>query len=110
LAREQISPYLGKNKFNFMKYRPYLLSTVYLSSLLLAIAIPSFQTAQANSDPVAVETPAYKGIVAQIDQIAQQITVRIDSAKHGNGSGVIIAKNSDTYYRPPAKVSSERIF
>jgi tetratricopeptide (TPR) repeat protein len=37
-------------------------------------------------------------IVNQVDKVAQQITVRIDSTKHGNGSGAIIAKKGNTYY------------
>jgi tetratricopeptide (TPR) repeat protein/S1-C subfamily serine protease len=38
----------------------------------------------------------YTGIVKQIDDIAQQITVRIEN-KSGNGSGVIIARSGNTY-------------
>jgi tetratricopeptide (TPR) repeat protein/S1-C subfamily serine protease len=37
-------------------------------------------------------------IVNRVDPIAQKITVRIDSTKHGNGSGAIIAKQGNTYY------------
>lgn len=37
-------------------------------------------------------------IVNKVDKIAQQITVGIDSTKHGNGSGAIIAKKGNTYY------------
>ena len=40
----------------------------------------------------------YTGIVKKIDDIAQAVTVRIDSQKNGNGSGAIIAKQGDTYY------------
>ena len=40
----------------------------------------------------------YTGIVKKVDDIAQAITVRIDSQKNGNGSGAIIAKQGDTYY------------
>ncbi len=36
------------------------------------------------------------GIVKQVDDIAQRITVRIE-AKSGNGSGVIIARSGNTY-------------
>jgi tetratricopeptide (TPR) repeat protein/V8-like Glu-specific endopeptidase len=38
------------------------------------------------------------GIVAKVDHIAQQVTVRIDSLENGNSSGVIIAKDGQTYY------------
>jgi tetratricopeptide (TPR) repeat protein/S1-C subfamily serine protease len=40
----------------------------------------------------------YTGLPGKIDSIAQQITVRIDSKNNGNGSGVIVAHNGDTYY------------
>ncbi|MBD2677311.1 MULTISPECIES: serine protease [Nostoc] len=36
--------------------------------------------------------------VDKVNNIAEQITVRIDSKNHGNGSGVIIAKQGQTYY------------
>ncbi|WP_375470929.1 tetratricopeptide repeat protein [uncultured Nostoc sp.] len=42
--------------------------------------------------------PAGNTFVDKVDNIAQQITVRIDSKNNGNGSGVIIAKQGDTYY------------
>jgi tetratricopeptide (TPR) repeat protein len=35
--------------------------------------------------------------ITEIDKIAQQITVRIDSIKSGNGSGAIIAREGNTY-------------
>ena len=37
-------------------------------------------------------------IAEKVDNIARQITVRIDSENNGNGSGVIIAKKGQTYY------------
>lgn len=40
----------------------------------------------------------YVGIVGKVDNIAEQITVKIDSVKNGNGSGVIVAKQGQTYY------------
>ncbi|MGL5075399.1 MAG: S1 family peptidase, partial [Waterburya sp.] len=40
----------------------------------------------------------YTGLPGKIDNIAQQITVRIDSKNNGNGSGVIVAHEGDTYY------------
>ncbi|WP_235115361.1 serine protease [Desmonostoc muscorum] len=42
--------------------------------------------------------PAGNTFVEKVDNIAQQITVRIDSKNNGNGSGVIIAKEGETYY------------
>ncbi|MFN6515522.1 MAG: trypsin-like peptidase domain-containing protein [Nostoc sp. CreGUA01] len=41
--------------------------------------------------------------VDKVDNIAQQITVKIDSTNHGNGSGVIIAKQGNTYYVATAR-------
>ncbi len=43
-------------------------------------------------------TRKYTGIVAEVDHAAQQVTVRIDSQSNGNGSGVIVARNGQTYY------------
>ena len=41
----------------------------------------------------------YTGIVAEVDRIAEQITVRIATPKlDSHGSGVIIARNDNTYY------------
>jgi S1-C subfamily serine protease len=40
----------------------------------------------------------YTGVVKTVDDIAQQITVRVDRKDGENGSGVIVAKEGDTYY------------
>ncbi len=40
----------------------------------------------------------YTGVVKRVDDIAQQITVRIEDINGDNGSGVIVAKQGDTYY------------
>jgi tetratricopeptide (TPR) repeat protein/S1-C subfamily serine protease len=50
-----------------------------------------------NSSP---PSPKLTGLPAQIDAVAQQITVRIDASdpKNGNGSGVIIGRQGNTYY------------
>jgi tetratricopeptide (TPR) repeat protein/S1-C subfamily serine protease len=48
--------------------------------------------------PSGSSTVAYTGVVKQVDDIAAQITVRIEHKNGGNGSGVIIAKDGDTYY------------
>lgn len=46
----------------------------------------------------------YTGIVKQVDDIAEQITVRILNLEDSShGSGVIIAKNNNTYYLATAK-------
>ena len=52
---------------------------------------------QERSNPQS-ERSALTGIAGEVDLIAQQITLRIDSEKHGNGSGVIIAHQGQTYY------------
>ncbi|NJO29870.1 MAG: tetratricopeptide repeat protein [Richelia sp. SL_2_1] len=44
-----------------------------------------------------VPTTQLTGWLGELEQKAKQITVRIDSSSTGNGSGVIIAKNGDTY-------------
>jgi tetratricopeptide (TPR) repeat protein/S1-C subfamily serine protease len=51
-------------------------------------------TATSNQFPKA----KYTGTVKRVDDIAQQITVRIEDINGGNGSGVIVAKQGDTYY------------
>ena len=40
----------------------------------------------------------YTGVVKRVDDIAQQITVRIENSQGKNGSGVIIARQGNTYY------------
>ncbi len=40
----------------------------------------------------------YTGVVKRVDDIAEQITIRIEDKNGGNGSGVIVAKEGDTYY------------
>ncbi|MEH2132422.1 MAG: tetratricopeptide repeat protein, partial [Nostoc sp.] len=47
--------------------------------------------------------PAGNTFVEKVDSIAQQITVQIDSTNNGNGSGVIIAKEGQTYYVATAR-------
>jgi tetratricopeptide (TPR) repeat protein/S1-C subfamily serine protease len=56
------------------------------------------QSIEADTKDTQQTRPAYSGVVAQVDAIAQQVTVRIDSRFSGSGSGVIVAKNGQTYY------------
>ena len=42
--------------------------------------------------------PPLTGVAAQVDSIAAKITVRINLVEEGNGSGVIIAQQGNTYY------------
>jgi tetratricopeptide (TPR) repeat protein len=68
-----------------------------------SFAIPIATLAQLDRQyqaflPSGSSTAAYTGVVKQVDEIAAQITVRIEDKNGGNGSGVIIAKDGDTYY------------
>ena len=62
------------------------------------------QIAQLNKDDDKEEfvLPELKGIPKNINEIAEKITVRIDSLD-GNGSGVIFAQDGDEYYVVTAK-------
>ena len=89
------------------QYRQYSFSipiaNIALISPQLAALIPD-NTNQPGiaQQPKATPTPKqteYKGIVKTVDDIAQQITVRIATAELDSyGSGVIIAKDGNTYY------------
>jgi tetratricopeptide (TPR) repeat protein/S1-C subfamily serine protease len=67
-----------------------------------AVPIASLTARNDLSTALAITQPAqsskYKGLLGQVDSIAQQITVRINSKNNGNGSGVIVAHEGDTYY------------
>jgi tetratricopeptide (TPR) repeat protein/S1-C subfamily serine protease len=52
----------------------------------------------------------YTGVVKKVDDIAQQITVRIERKDGGNGSGVIVAREGDTYYVATAAHVVQDIF
>ncbi|NJM77974.1 MAG: trypsin-like peptidase domain-containing protein [Acaryochloridaceae cyanobacterium RU_4_10] len=84
---------------------------VRLGSALLLVAmnfgiapLQSFQSVSAQTKPLPVRDRKTSFLLAQssvaetVDKIARQITVRIDSTKSGNGSGVIVAKQGTTYY------------
>ena len=75
-----------------------------LASLLPNQSNPAVTPQPETVTQVSAPKPKYRGIVAQVDNIAQQITVRIatpDNSPHG--SGVIIARNGNTYYVATAK-------
>ena len=64
----------------------------------LAALVPN-SNPDAEQPEVASPTPEYTGIVGEVDEIAEQITVRIATPKlESHGSGVIIARNDNTYY------------
>ncbi|WP_414755620.1 tetratricopeptide repeat protein [Anabaena sp. CCY 9910] len=64
----------------------------------LAVIPPEWRNQQQAGKPAVGNTLADK-----IHNIAQKITVRIDSKNHGNGSGVIIARQGQTYYVATAR-------
>jgi Trypsin-like peptidase domain len=53
---------------------------------------------EAKTDRVSTNISSQAGISKKVDNIAQQITVRIDNKDGGHGSGVIIARQNDIYY------------
>jgi S1-C subfamily serine protease len=68
-----------------------LISSAYAESKEITSTLA--QVEQKRSDRA-----SYKGIVGEIDSIAQKIIVCIDSTNNGNGSGVIIARDGNIYY------------
>jgi S1-C subfamily serine protease len=87
-----------------MKNRRYLFFLSHISSFLLFLCVDylSIEKVRANVDNQSVsqlaKAPEYTGVAKKVDEIAQQITVRIDSRDRGNGSGVIVAKEGNIYY------------
>jgi tetratricopeptide (TPR) repeat protein/S1-C subfamily serine protease len=51
-----------------------------------------------NSGTMTTARSNYTGVAQRVDDIAQQITVRIERKDGENGSGVIVAREGDTYY------------
>jgi tetratricopeptide (TPR) repeat protein len=95
-------------KFLHLTFIPFL-TTLLLLPTNNAFSLPSTRerspsllltnnpsTTQVANSPSS--SPKLTGLPAEIDAIAQQITVRIDSKNHGNGSGVIMARQGQTYY------------
>ncbi len=60
-------------------------------------AVPIQTLAQLAPEFATEPEPPFTGLVKEVNDIAKQITVRIDSPA-GNGSGVIIAHQGNTYY------------
>ncbi|MDJ0534500.1 MAG: tetratricopeptide repeat protein [Xenococcaceae cyanobacterium MO_207.B15] len=70
----------------------------------LTAILPLPEIAQTPTQSIPTQPKQYTGIVGKVDNIAQQITVRIDNlTNNSNGSGVIIAKQGKTYYVLTAK-------
>lgn len=82
-----------------MKSYRYLLLLACLGSGLCFLNINNSATTATQPPTNSVkENSTNRGIVDKIDRVSQQITVLINSQKHGNGSGIIIAKQGNTYY------------
>ncbi|MGK7896012.1 MAG: tetratricopeptide repeat-containing serine protease family protein [Xenococcus sp. (in: cyanobacteria)] len=62
-----------------------------------AVPIETLVAIQPSRKSQETKTNILTGLAAEIDAIAEKITVRIN-LKEGNGSGVIIAQQGDTYY------------
>ncbi|MBP5972654.1 tetratricopeptide repeat protein [Brasilonema sp. CT11] len=67
----------------------------------LAVIPTEWQNKQQAEKPPVGNTLADK--INNVNKIAQKITVKIDSKNNGNGSGVIIAKQGQTYYVATAR-------
>ncbi|MCU0534725.1 MAG: trypsin-like peptidase domain-containing protein [Hydrococcus sp. Prado102] len=65
------------------------------SSFAIPVAILAGVTLPEN---VIATNTIYTGIPAKVDEIAQKVTVLISSRQNGNGSGVIVARQGQTYY------------
>lgn len=79
------------------------ISLVIFASLSSALFLPNLSYPISNwfNPPVLAQNQSKinpKEIVDNVDRIAEQITVKIDSTQSGHGSGVIVAKNGNTYY------------
>jgi S1-C subfamily serine protease/Flp pilus assembly protein TadD len=71
---------------------------VPVTQLATSIASQQETETQERADSQIIPSKKYTGLPGKIDAIAQEITVRIDSQNNGNGSGVIVAHEGDTYY------------
>ncbi|NJK47905.1 tetratricopeptide repeat protein [Candidatus Gracilibacteria bacterium] len=65
------------------------------SSFAIPVAILASITPQ---ETVVATNPKYTVIPATVDEIAQKVTLLITSRQNGNGSGVIVARQGQTYY------------
>jgi S1-C subfamily serine protease len=71
---------------------------VPVTQIASSIASKQGKETQERTDSKITLSKKYTGLPGKINNIAQQITVRIDSKNNGNGSGVIVAHNGNTYY------------
>lgn len=64
----------------------------------LAKLDPQYTAFLAKPNSRTMARAKYTGVVKRVDDIAEQITIRIEDKNGGNGSGVIVAREGDTYY------------
>ena len=69
-----------------------------VTQIAASITSKQKQETQDRTDSKIAPSKKYTGLPGKIDSIAEKISVRIDSKNNGNGSGVIVAHNEDTYY------------
>jgi tetratricopeptide (TPR) repeat protein len=76
-------------------------SSLFMLSVLTAcstLALPEVVASPNYSQEERSKAQNLTGVAAEIDKIAQQITVLINSRTHGNGSGAIVAKEGNHYF------------
>jgi S1-C subfamily serine protease len=86
---------------NYLSYVPLLAATGSLWFFLTPLAWGQARTLSKPLSSVLTIAQAskYTGIVKEVDDIAEKITVRIDSKNSDeDGSGVIVAKQGRDYY------------
>jgi S1-C subfamily serine protease len=86
---------------NYLSYIPLLAATGSLWFFLTPLAWGQARTLSQPLSSVSTiaQTPKYTGIVKEVDDIAEKITVRIDRKNSDeDGSGVIVAKQGQDYY------------
>jgi S1-C subfamily serine protease len=74
------------------------IQTLAIVAPQLAVIPPQWRRGNSNEPSRVAKQPTNIGLVGEIDLIAQQITLRIDSKNNGNGSGIIMARQGQTYY------------
>lgn len=83
-----------------MQSRFYCLTCIL--GLFSICATPSWSSTQPQIESQntieSKKITAYMGVAAEVDKIAQQVTVLINSQTQGNGSGTIVAKKGNIYY------------
>jgi tetratricopeptide (TPR) repeat protein/V8-like Glu-specific endopeptidase len=83
----------------FFSWRVLMGGASILSVMNAGLVLP--QTPQSISVPPPPSHPSFllaqSSIAENVDKVAQQITVRIESVQSGTGSGVIVAKQGTTY-------------